>query len=260
MTFEQIRLLELFLLPPGGLILLALLGVVLIFTRLGRVLAFFAVIGIYLLSTPYLSSWLNHQLEKQHAAIDPITLERLQPPLEALVVLGGGYYGESIEYADTAIGPFFAERLRYAAWLSKQTALPVIVSSGKPDTPAAIRILVNEFGIENVIAEDASWTTDDNVRNVSDLMRRLDIERIGVITHGWHMPRAMWSFQSLSIDATAIPMGLLSVRPSVDRLTNWLPSMIALMRSRNAMHEYLGLLWYQIADLTHSSKPELALR
>ena len=69
---------------------------------------------------------------------------------DGLVLLGGGYFGESVEYADTAIGPFFAERLRYTAWLANLTGLPVIVSSGRSDAPAAARILETQYGVKPV--------------------------------------------------------------------------------------------------------------
>lgn len=248
MNFEQIRILESLLLPPGGLIVLGLLGAIFSFTKGGRQIVFICLTLLYLLSTPYISSWLNNRLEHQYPAVNPSTLSGPMAP-QALVVLGGGYYGESVEYGDTTIGPFFAERIRYAAWLSKKSDLPIIVSSGKSDSPAAVRILRQEYGIDKVLVEDASWTTDDNVRNLKKVLAQTGIQKVGVITHGWHMPRSMWSFTTHKINATAMPMGLLTKQPAHDRYENWLPSMTALMRSRNVMHEFFGLLWYRINAL-----------
>lgn len=245
MNFENIRILESLLLPPGGLIIFGLLGALFSFTKIGKQLVFICLLLMYLLSTPYISSWMNNRLDKQYPAINPTLLKGAAPP-QALVVLGGGYYGESVEYADTTIGPFFAERIRYAAWLSKRSGLPIIVSSGRSDSPAAVRILKEEYGISNVLTEDASWTTDDNVRNLKPLLSSTGINKVGVITHGWHMPRAMWSFNAHGINAQAMPMGLLVKRPRIDKLDSWLPSMTSLMRSRNVMHEFFGLLWYRM--------------
>ncbi|OOY34336.1 YdcF family protein [Solemya velum gill symbiont] len=248
MNFELIRALETLLLPPSGLITLGIIGLLFGFTRSGRQLLGISMLLLYLMSTTYVSAWMNSRLTYQYPAVDPALLKSENAP-QALVVLGGGYYGESVEYGNTAIGPFFAERIRYAAWLAKQTELPIIVSSGKADAPAAVRILKEEYGIENVTQESNSWTTDDNARYLNQLIKEKEIGKIGVITHAWHMPRAMWSLESHNIDATALPMGLLASMPAFDDYNSWLPSMAALVRSRNVMHEFFGLIWYQLRGM-----------
>ncbi|OOZ42776.1 YdcF family protein [Solemya elarraichensis gill symbiont] len=248
MNFELIRALETLFLPPSGLITLGIIGVLFGFTRSGRQLLGISMLLLYLMSTSYVSAWMNSRLTHQYPAADPALLKSDNAP-QALVVLGGGYYGESVEYGNTAIGPFFAERIRYAAWLAKQSELPVIVSSGKADAPAAVRILTEEYGVENVSHENKSWTTDDNARYLRQLLKEQEIGKIGVITHAWHMPRAMWSLESHKIDATALPMGLLASMPELGDYNSWLPSMSALVRSRNVMHEFFGLLWYQLRGM-----------
>jgi uncharacterized SAM-binding protein YcdF (DUF218 family) len=245
MNFELIRALEALFLPPSGLITLGIIGLLFGFTKSGRQLLGISMLLLYLMSTSYVSAWMNSRLTHQYPAVDPAQLKSDDSP-QALVVLGGGYYGESVEYGNTAIGPFFAERIRYAAWLAKQSELPVIVSSGKSDAPAAVRILKEEYGVENVTHESKSWTTDDNASNLRQLLKEQEVGKIGVITHAWHMPRAMWSLESYEIDATALPMGLLHKMPALSDYNSWLPSMASLVRSRNVMHEFFGLLWYQM--------------
>lgn len=243
MSFETIRAVDALLLPPGLFFILALIGLLLAFTRFGRLLLFVSVICLYLLSTPWLASKLISPLEQQYPAITPEALG--ESKAEALVLLGGGYFGESVEYADTAIGPYFAERLRYTAWLANQTALPVIVSSGKSDAPAAARILESQYGVESVAVDDRSWNTLDNAANTAQLARELGYSQVAVITHGWHMPRAIWSFQKAGLDALPAPMGLTHSVSEPDKIRSWYPYSIALQRSDKAIHEYAGLMWYQ---------------
>lgn len=265
MNFELIRALEALFLPPSGLITLGIIGLLFGFTKSGRQLLGISMLLLYLMSTSYVSAWMNSRLTHQYPAVDPALLKSDDAP-QALVVLGGGYYGESVEYGNTAIGPFFAERIRYAAWLAKQSELPVIVSSGKSDAPAAVRILKEEYGVENVTHESKSWTTDDNASNLRQLLKEQEVGKIGVITHAWHMPRAMWSLESYEIDATALPMGLLYKMPAMGDYNSWLPSMASLVRSRNVMHEFFGLLWYQmmamgetLSDLFGFSSPDASV-
>jgi uncharacterized SAM-binding protein YcdF (DUF218 family) len=265
MNFELIRALEALFLPPSGLITLGIIGLLFGFTKSGRQLLGISMLLLYLMSTSYVSAWMNSRLTYQYPAVDPELLKSDDAP-QALVVLGGGYYGESVEYGNTAIGPFFAERIRYAAWLAKQSELPVIVSSGKSDAPAAVRILKEEYGVENVTHESKSWTTDDNASNLRQLLKEQEVGKIGVITHAWHMPRAMWSLESYEIDATALPMGLLYKMPAMGDYNSWLPSMASLVRSRNVMHEFFGLLWYQmmamgetLSDLFGFSSPDASV-
>lgn len=243
MNFETIRAIDALLLPPGLFLTLAFLGLLFAFTRFGRFLIFISVVSLYLLSTAWVASRLITPLEKEYAATTPQGL--LQSRVQALVLLGGGYYGESVEYADTAIGPFFAERLRYTAWLANLTGLPVIISSGKSDAPAAARILQSQYGVKALAVDDKSWNTLDNAANTAVLLKQLGLTRAAIITHGWHMPRAMWSFQQAGVETFPAPMGLTNSTSSPNRLRSWYPYSIALLRSDKAIHEYVGLMWYK---------------
>ena len=244
MSFDTIRAIDALLLPPGLFFVLAITGMLLAFTRFGRFLIFTSMLSLYLLSTPWIASRLISPLEEQYPATTPQFVR--ESGAQALVLLGGGYFGESVEYADTAIGPYFAERLRYTAWLANQTGLPVIISSGKSDAPAAARILKAQYGVDTIAVDDRSWNTLDNARNTALLLKQFDYHRIAVITHGWHMPRAMWSFSEAGIEGLAAPMGLTHSSSQPDKVRSWYPYSIALLRSDKAIHEYAGLMWYRI--------------
>nr|MDT0252085.1 ElyC/SanA/YdcF family protein [Endozoicomonas sp.] len=70
------------------------------------------------------------------------------------------------------------------------------------------------------------------------------IQSVIIVTHGWHMARAVLSFERLGFKVTPAP-GMLS-DPSSDsfRVSRWLPSARHLSDSERALREYAGYLWY----------------
>jgi len=243
MDFHTVRLLENLLLPPAGPFLVIAMGALLSAFGFGRKLLGLGILVLYAASAPYVANTLVQGLQK----FEPVTPEALKRAgTEAIVVLGGGYYGEAEEYGQATVGPFFLERLRYAAWLYRQTGAPVIISSGQSDAPTAARLLVEEYGVPVRAIEDKSWTTLDNARHTVALLDELNMTRVALVTHGWHMIRAIYSFEQAGATSVfAAPMGLADPKPDAGDWHQWLPSARALGRTRTALHEYLGLFWYR---------------
>jgi len=248
MSFGTSRLLENLLLPPAGPFFLALLGLLLVRFKLGRRFVLFALLLLYAACLPVLGDFLMQHLDR-YEPVDPDSLPR--QGVEAIVVLGGGYYGEAEEYGEETVGPYFLERLRYAAWLYRRTGTPVIVSSGRSDAHTGAQLLVEEFGVPVLMVEDRSWTTRDNAQNTAAVLKDLDIHTVALVTHGWHMPRAKFSFDSLAnTRVIAAPMGLSNPPPDPGDWHQWVPSARAMVRIRTALHEFLGLFWYRYKALT----------
>ena len=101
-------------------------------------------------------------------------------------------------------------------------------------------------GVKPVAVDDNSWNTLDNAVNTVSLVRQLGLQRIAIVTHGWHIPRAMWSFNRTGIEALAAPMGLTHSTSDPAKVRSWYPYSIALLRSDKAIHEYAGMLWYRL--------------
>lgn len=244
MNFATARLLEDLFMPPAGGFILVLIGLLLLRWRIGRRLVFIALVLLYAACLPVLADTLMKGLDRTDA-ISPETLTAQK--VDAILVLGGGYYGEAAEYGEATVGPYFLERLRYAAWLYRRTGIPAIVSSGQSDAHTGAQLLVEEFGAPVIAVEDRSWTTQDNARNSIALLAERGIGTIALVTHGWHMPRALYSFGIAQEDLTVIaaPMGLAESEPDPADWEQWLPSARALVRMRIALHEYIGLLWYK---------------
>jgi uncharacterized SAM-binding protein YcdF (DUF218 family) len=108
----------------------------------------------------------------------------------------------------------------------------------------AARIAAREFNRPVKWTESASHDTRENASFTVALLRPTGIKRIVLVTHGWHMPRAMELFAQAvqrgdsGITLTAAPMGLAanSDRP----VLRWLPSAEGAKRTRDALREWLG--------------------
>ena len=247
MSFATSRMLEHLLMPPAGAFILAILGLLLVRFKVGRRLVFLALVLLYASCLPVLGDALIQSLDR-YQALDPATLP--EAGIEAIVVLGGGYYGEAEEYGEATVGPYFLERLRYASWLYRRSGAPIIVSSGRSDAHTAAQLLVEEFGVPVLAVEDRSWTTQDNASNTAGVLAELDVHTVALVTHGWHMPRAKYSFDTHTrARVLPAPMGLSNPAPDPSDWRQWIPSARAMVRIRTALHELAGLLWYRYRTL-----------
>jgi uncharacterized SAM-binding protein YcdF (DUF218 family) len=103
------------------------------------------------------------------------------------------------------------DRLRYAAWLHRQTGLPVIPSGGRApedgvsEAELARRALEQELGARVLAVEDRSRSTQQNAAFSRELLQQLGIERVFLVTHAWHMPQALASFRKAGVHAIPAP-------------------------------------------------------
>ena len=244
------RLIETLILPPGSLLLLGLLGLLLVRHALGRRLLAFSLVTLLLLSLPVTSDLLYRTLETE-PVITPERLTAAQP--QAIVVLGGGRDLGAPEYGGDSISPRTLGRLRYAAKLARETGLPVIPSGGNPgsigvaEAVLARDLLIRELGVQVMAIERRSNTTWENARYTAQLMKQLGIEDIILVTDAWHMKRSLYAFERNGLHPLPAPTNFLSVTSGlVSPAERYLPSANALKESRDALHELLGMLWYRL--------------
>ncbi len=253
MEFLFIKTVSAFLLPPGVNLLLAGLGGLLMvrWRRLGAGLAVLAFVGLYALSTFGVSRPLMASLET-YPALTAQDLKRRD--VGAIVVLAGDRYSNAPEYGgDDTVSRYTLERLRYAARLYRQTSLPVLLTGGAPlgaDFSLAFLMkeaLVDDFRVPVVWSEGSSRTTWENAELTSAILDKDDLSRFYLVTHAWHMPRAMTAFRRLGLDPVAAPTRF-TTPPSArtGRFLRWFPSASALKQSSLALHEYLGRVWYEL--------------
>jgi uncharacterized SAM-binding protein YcdF (DUF218 family) len=243
------------LLPPGGPLLIGLLGALLWrwHPRPGLALLLTGAVLGYLCSIPFTACLLSRSLQIYPPLTEQI-LSSLRPT--AIVVLGGGLHEDAPEYGD---GPTVHHRtlgrVRYAARLARQTGLPVLASGGhgdssKVDEPAEAdlmkAILEQELGICTVIAETTSRNTWENAIYSAAILRERRIDTILLVTNAAHLPRAITAFQAQGL--TVIPAPTLFFNNQLEPLDpqSWLPSVNAIIAVYYASYEWLGRLWYVV--------------
>ena len=233
------------ILPPVGPILLALVGLWLArrfprAERLWRGLAIASLLGLIALSLPPVAELLARGLERS----PPITEKDLKRA-QAIVVLGGGKYFAAPEYGHDTISRWSLERARYAAHLQRQSKLPMLVAGGAPDGgrpegDALKETLTRDFNATVTWVDSRSADTGENASESALLLKKAGISRIALVTHAWHMPRAIALFERQGLTVIPAPTGFTT--PSSSLLFQALPSTTALDKSRLCLHEWLGLL------------------
>ena len=247
---ELVVVLKALILPPGGIVLLGLLGLALSRRFLGKFLLVLALAALYLLSTPFVADQLMAGVE----TIPALDAGRIDDSgAGAIVLLSGGRYSDAQEYGGDTINERMMMRVRYAAWLARRSRLPIVVSGGspepgdEPEAELARRVLEQEFGVRVAAVETASRTTWDNAYMTRELLDGMGIRRVILVTHAMHMPRAADIFARAGVEVVPAPTRFFH-RPDdgEERLSDWLPSPFALVTSYYALHEYLGRVWYRI--------------
>ena len=248
-----IKLVELLLLPPGVLVLGLLLGL-LIQIRwhwAGGAMIGAVTMTFLALSLPQTGHRLLAGLDAYAPAlpVEPPKAEKGKGP-QAIVILGSGRYADAPEYGSDTVSRFELERLRYGARLQRATGLPVLLSGGsvhgeaEPEARLAREVFVKDLGGEVRWLEERSRTTWENAQYSEDLLTASGIKQIYLVTHGWHMRRAAWSFEHAGIHVTPAPLGFSTLGRGDREILGYLPSAFGLLASNVALHERLGFLWY----------------
>lgn len=241
------NLIALALLPPLSLVILLVVGLIVHRRRprLAMSLILLSTTALYALSTP----WVGGLLQKSLEISTPIIPSQLQAA-EAIVVLGGGRRLDAAEYGSDTLNGLSLERLRYAAFLHRGSSLPILVTGGKPGGGALSEgrimqhILQNEYGTSPQWVEDAALTTWDNARLSAKLLRSAGVRRIVLVTHAWHLRRAVPLFEAQGLNVT--PAGIQFSSTRLDSVLDVLPTPAGLRDSTFALHEWLGILWYKL--------------
>ena len=242
------------ILPPGGFLLLILLGWLLWLwlgrSRLASLLLLAGALGLWLFSLPVVVEWAAKRLEREPALAE-VQWAGLAERAEVIVVLGSGR-----EEADPAWGSdqpsvTAIERLRYAARLQRASQLPVLISGGlhygQPPSEAALmaEALQRDFGVPTRWREERSRTTWENARFSAELLGAEGIRRVVLVTQAGHMSRARWCFERAGLEVVAAPLGFLGV-PNERPLGGWLPESKALWQSTRLLNEAIGLAVYPL--------------
>jgi uncharacterized SAM-binding protein YcdF (DUF218 family) len=246
-------LLEMLAFPPGLNVVIGVVGMMLWlrWRRAAAILLLGDLALLYLLSLPVTATTLMSVLQP-YPALQPQMINKLRA--QAIVVLGAGRYRDAPEYGGDTVSPFELVRLRYAVHLYRLSHLPLVLVGGASSaeqgrTPESVlmkKTATEDFGVPVTWTEEHSRTTAENAANVAVWLRKQGIQRVFLVTHAWHMPRALWAFQHSGIHAIPAPTGFIRASDNKDDYP-WLPSAHAQYHIRLALHEIVGILWYRIS-------------
>ena len=244
------------MLPPVPLLLLVLVGARLLLPRrgLGWLVILLSVVLLWLSACtgavrvlgqlalqapPALSFDRVRELRAEVAAKKPV----------AIVILGAGSEPFAPEYGVSSLQYASLERLRYGLWLAGQTGAPVAFSGGTgyaqagstSEARVAAKIAADEFGRPIRWIEGESHDTRENATLTMTLIKPAGINHVVLVTHGYHMPRALRAFSDAAGVGVVIepaPMGL--ARNLETPTLEWLPSSTGFRDMRQLLRELIG--------------------
>ncbi len=253
MVFAFLRSL---LAPPALNILLVLLGLWLLRRKQpwpGRLLIAFSLLSLWLLATPLGSGLLARGLETD--SVLAVAHKSRWQGAQAIVVLGGGR-DVAPEFGGIDVPNYWtASRLRYAAWLYRQTGIPLAVSGGivqarEKESEAAVmaRSLQQDYVVNVRWQEGLSRTTWENAQYSAALLQPEGVKKIVLVTQGLHMRRARMIFEHFGFEVVPAPIDADAgtARPWLLQLA---PNLLAFVRSAQSLHEYGGLVAYRLRML-----------
>ena len=239
------------LLPPGGLILLGLIGLIFWKRWWGRGFVLLSLTALWLLSTEPVRDALTSPLEFRYSVLD---VHKVPANGAAIVLLGGGVYENAPEYGGRdELGRYALMRTVYAADIARQNGLDIYASGASPLAEDAepegevMRRWLLKLGLPEsaAFAETAANTTWENASYMKTLLSGKGIDTVVLVTSAWHMPRSVWCFESQGLKVIPAPTDFMTKQKAYD-LRSYLPHWTTLAASGQAMHEYIGLFWYRL--------------
>jgi len=255
-------LLTALVLPPIPWLAVMLVGARMMYWRrsVAWLTLFLGAAGVWLSGSAAVGEWLERALLQPQA---PISAERIAEVKRALaggkkiavVILGGGREAVAPEYGLSNLNRRSLSRLHYGVWLSRQTGAPMLYSGGVglaesvgvSEAETAARIADRDYGHPLTWVESESRDTRENAARSVALLKPAGVSEIILVTHGWHMRRAVRAFASESQRAEApmrvIPASM-GLADSSERVAlRWIPSSEGFERVRMALREAAGLLF-----------------
>ena len=231
---------------PGALIVLLTAGIVLTHYRRRAGIAVTAVAAalLYLSATGFVSSRLINAVQWP----EPVETD---PAAQAIIVLSAGLNDPSPEFGEPVVDSVTLERLRYAVHLHRQTGLPILVTGGswqdseKPLAAAMAASLQQDFQVPVRWIEPQALDTWQNARFSADMLAQDGISHAYLVTHAWHLPRALYAFRQAGLIPIPAGTGFVETQPFF-RWRSWLPNSGSLLETGLAWHEALGAIAYRL--------------
>lgn len=243
-----------FLLPPGLFILaIVLVSLLMVYRKRWKLGVVNLTVGLLLwaLSTVPAANFLLQGLESDVSF-------PANPSGDVIILLGGGIIDRVPDLTGTAVPtPLMMGRIVTAVRLYQRLRLPIIVTGGRvfddgalAEAPVVRRFLV-DLGVPEkmVTLEDRARDTAQNARLTAAICRQLGFSRPILLTAAYHLKRAGMAFDAAGMKYTPFPAYFLGSRNTPFTWRHLLPQASVFSASANALHEYLGILYYRMVEL-----------
>lgn len=244
-------------LPPVLLLIGALVCWVLAqrYPRIGLRMLGVCLAGLLILALPITPALLFAALESGIALGRPDAGESGQalPAPQAIVILGGdvsyGRVGGAV-FGGAQLGSLSLERVRAGVALQRRIGLPILLTGG-PFRAGSVSVSVlmrqsleSDFKAQAQWVEPRSANTWENAEFTAAMLGREGISSVYVVTHSFHMRRALLAFRHFGITVWPAPVNLTaSGGLSLEMLQ---PSVTAWFNSYLALHEWAGCAVYAL--------------
>jgi len=244
------KILSSFLLPPGFFIV-ALIAFGIIFAvnrqrKLGRANILLGFL-IWIFSISPTSYLLLSSLESDFYKTNNLKGD-------VIILLGGGIYKNVRDLsgsgfpADDTLG-----RIVTAVRLHKRLNIPIIISFGSvykdrnAGAPIVKRFLMDlGVGENQIILEEKSKDTFENAKYSSEICKKRGFTLPILLTSAYHLKRSYWVFEHLGMNINPYPAYFKTHDNPSYSWYDFLPNGHSLANTSNALHEYLGLIFYKI--------------
>lgn len=201
---------------------------------------------VWTIATPAFSSFLMSGLERKF----PPVPAAYSPTADAIVVLGGSLKTRTSPTQDISLSES-SNRILHAARLYRYSKAKVVIACGgaeqyEPEA-YAIRELLTEWGVPpvSILIETKSLNTYQNAVNIIPILEAHKFKNILLVTSAMHMPRALRTFRTASIDAIPSPTDYNDSATSERTLIDFLPDVEAFHGTLKTSKEYAGILVYR---------------
>lgn len=251
MMYELTKLITAMILPPFNVIILFLLALLLFSFQWKKLGYFCALLGIgmlYVFSIPYTAQKLQDSLIEE----SNLSLEDYKQA-QAIIVLGAGLRDSKELYGKLAVPQVGLERLRYTAYLHKQTGLPILISGSSPNGNSEAKIMANElaefFNTPTKWQEDKALTTIQNAQFTKAMLAKENINKIILVTNEWHMQRAKHLFEKQGFEVLPANVGG-GITPDYYGLNmmHFIPQAGALALNMQGLKEWIGYWKEKVSD------------
>ncbi|RRN04493.1 YdcF family protein [Bibersteinia trehalosi] len=243
--FELTKIITAIILPPFNALLLWLFALFCFkfnWRKIGYSAALLGISILYLFSIPYTSKLLNDSLIKE----DNLTLTDYRNA-QAIVLLGGGLRDSKELFAKLATNQIAVERVRYAAFLHRETQLPILITGSAPNGVSEASVMAKElqmfYQVPTKWLEEQAKTTKENALFSHKILAKQHINKIILVTNQWHMQRARMLFEQQGFEVLPASVGAGATPETYGmNLMYFIPQAGAMNSNMLALKEWIGYL------------------